>query len=991
MKNVLLSSLLIAAQLLGFSGSALPPNIETAEIIVTLDAPEGVDAHAYALECAKALTDRIPDAECGYVYDTLLCGFSLTLPEASVPSLTALGFVDGVWGVGEYEALSFEEIKTLAARTVGVTKEVTNGLTGDGVKVAVIDNSFDVSHPAFDTAVTETLDLGEYTMKPGVPVRLNAMRYVINVQKFYQSAKIPFAFDYADRDLDVLDTANNHGTHVAGIIGAAATEADEMHGIAPGCQLLLMKVFADGAKTATDSALIAALEDAVRLEADVINLSIGHYAGSADMSVIGLDKVIEKVRESGSIVVCAVGNHGVTTTRADNPLPLATYTDYGTVSSPATADETVAVASVDNAVVYGEHFKGADGTPYYFLDTNEESGVLDLSFSEHFNGKTLEFVAVPGVGEEKDYEGIDVNGKLVLIRRGTITFADKANIAAAHGAIGAIIYNNVENEYARMDLTGAAIPALAITMEDGERLLSKEEKKLSFSNEYIYVDNTETAGKISHFSSWGATPSLTLKPDVTAVGGGVYSTVIGGYGQLSGTSMAAPQVSGIAALLIEKARLDGGDAAVMNAVMNSAAPVLQSNGIEYSPRAQGAGLIDLSAALERKIELTYAKNGKPKAELYDKLGGVFTLDVTLKNLTDEPRRISLTATLTSDGYTRSGGTYYSTLTAEADKKSHITADGSGNINRHSDGCTPLAITLEAGEERVITLTFTLDGIYHSRLSRIFTNGYYAEGYVYCESEDATVSLPYMGYVGDFTGGRVADGDAYKNEDTMFGSTKFMVEVDGGYAPTGANIFAGDEIFDGGTVAFSPNGDGYADEIFFAATHIRNSRSAVMTVYDADGEVVRTSKVDTITKTAGKDQPVVFYFSWDGGDGMHSSYKMPDGDYVFEVVYTLDYGENNTQKYSYNVKVDTEMPTLTGISLSGNRLTLKADDNVGVNAICIYNGDAQDKTKYMEADGEAVFSVSDIKSDIIYYEITDEAYNVLVGRVSLSELREVSGK
>lgn len=991
MKNVLLSSLLIAAQLLNFSGSALPQNTESAEVIVTLDVPDGVDAYTYALECAEALTSSIPDAEYGYVYDTLLCGFSLTLPEASVSSLSVMGFVDEVYGVGEYETLSFEEIKTLAARTVGVTEDIACGLTGDGVKVAVIDNSFDVSHPAFDAVVTEALNLNEYAMKPGVPVRLNAMRYVINVQKFYQSAKIPFAFDYADRDTNVLDTANNHGTHVAGIIGAVATEADEMHGIAPGCQLLLMKVFADGAKTATDSALIAALEDAVSLGADVINLSIGHYAGSTDMSVIGLDNVIEKVRESGCIVVCAVGNHSVTTARGNTDLPLATYTDYGTISAPATAEEAIAVASIDNSVVYGKHFKGADGTPYYFLDTNEESGVTDVSFSEYFNGKTLEYVAVPGIGEEKDYEGIDVNGKIVLIKRGTIPFTDKVNIAASHGAIGAIIYNNVEDEYAKMDLTGATIPALSITLEDGEKLLSQEEKRLSFGSEYIYVDNTETAGKISHFSSWGVTPSLTLKPDVTAIGGGIYSTVIGGYGTMSGTSMAAPQLTGVAALLIEKARLDGGEGDVIDAIINSAAPVLQSNGIEYSPRAQGAGLINLSAALERKIEITYAKNGKTKAELYDKLEGVFTLDVTLKNLTDEPLEASLTATLTSDGWTRSDGEYYSTLTAEADKKSRITVNDLGNINRHSDDCTPLELTLEAGEERVLTLTFTLDNIYHSRLSRIFTNGYFVEGYVYCESEGADVSLPYVGYVGDFASGSVADGDAYKNESSMFANTKFMVEVDGEYAPTGANIFAGGEIFDGGSVAFSPDGDGYADEIFFAATHIRNSRSAVMTIYDADGEVVRTSKVDTITKTAGKDQPVVFYFSWDGGDGMHSSYKMPDGDYVFEVVYTLDYGENNTQKYSYNVKIDTELPTVTEISLKGNKLTIKADDNVGVNGICIYEGNTDDKTEYMEADSDAVFDVSAIKSDIIYYEITDEAYNVLVGRLSLSSLRERSGK
>lgn len=996
MKNTILSAALITAQLLGFGASSIPAQVKKTEVIVTLNTPDGVGAYDYALKCATALTEQIPGAEYGYIYDTLLCGFSLTLPQTATTSLSACTFVDDVFGVAEYEALSYEEAKKLAAKAIGATQNATDGLTGDGVKVAVIDNSFDVTHPAFDVSVTETLELDEYAMQVGIPVRLNALRYVIDVQKFRHNAKIPYAFDYADHDTNVFDETADHGTHVAGIIGAAKTEADSMQGIAPGCQLLLMKIFADGAKTASDSALIAAMEDAVKLDADVINLSIGHYAASTDMSVIGLDKVIEKTREAGCIVVCAVGNHGVTTDRGNSELPLATYTDYGTVSAPASADETVAVASVDNAVIFGEHFKSADGEPYYFVDTNKDSGVTEKSFSECFNGKTLEYVAVPGIGDEADYNGLDVKGKLVLVQRGTIPFAEKANIAARHGALGAIIYNNVENEYAKMDLTGATIPAISTTLEEGMELLSKDKKEASFSTEYMYIENTDTAWEVSYFSSRGTTPSLTLKPDISAVGGQVYSTVNGAYGIHSGTSMASPQFAGTCALLIEKARRAGSETDVITAIMNSAAPVMQDNGVEFSPRAQGAGLVNIPEALAREIEITYAKNGKPKAELFDKLGDTFTLDVTIKNLTDRALEAKLTATLTSDGCTTEtvNGTrnYYSTLTAEADKKSLITVDGKDtSVNRHSDTHSPYRLTLAAGEEKTVTLTFALDKPTHRWLEKVFVNGYFAEGFVYCESENSTVSLPYMGYIGDFAKAGITDGDAYKNESAMFAQTKFMVEIDDSFAPTGANIFAGGNMYDGGTVAFSPNGDGFADEIFFAATHIRNARNATATVYDENGEIIKTSDVKRITKTQGKDAPVVFYFSWDGGDGMYAPYKMPDGDYVFEVIYTLDYGENNTQKYTYNIKIDTVMPTLTEISLSGNTLTLKAEDNLGINGICLYEGNTADKTKLMEADGDAVFDISGTTDDIIYYEIIDEAYNVLVGRVSLSELRERSGK
>lgn len=983
---------MLLAEAFLLASSPLCADTAQTDVIVTVTPPDGADPYAYSLECAEALAERLPDCEYGYIYDTLLCGFSLELPKTAIGALTVYGFVEDVYASADYTALSYDETKMLAAETVGVTEEITGGLTGDGVKVAVIDSGFDVTHPAFNVSVTETLDLSKYAMQIGVSIRLNALRYVLDVQKFRYNSKIPFMFDYADRDANVLDDTNTHGTHVAGIIGAAKTVTDPMHGIAPDCQLLLMKVFSNGAATASDSALIAALEDAVKLGADVINLSIGHYAGSTDMTTLGLDSVINKARESGCIIVCAAGNEGVTTDRALTELPLASYTDYGTVSAPASSNGTVAVASVDNAVKYGEHFRHAKNgsLTFRFTDTNAAAGTLEGTFNEHFNNKTLEYSVIPGIGEESDYNGIDITGKLALIQRGTTTFVEKVNTAASHGAVGAIIYNNVKDEYISMELTGATLPAISISLEDGETLISQEVKKLTFSSDFMYIDQSETAGKISQFSSRGTTPSLTLKPDISAVGGSVYSTVNGGgYAGVSGTSMASPQFAGMCALLIEKSRIEGTECDIETALMNSAVPVTQKNGVEFSPRAQGAGLIELSSALGREIELTYTKNGKAKAELFDKLCETFTIDVTVKNLTNAPLVVSLGATLTSDGFTEitadDKSEYYSTLEAVADTGAIITSDGSGNLNRYCDDYSPLSLTLDSGEARIVTLNFTPDAEYREVLADIFTNGFFAEGYIYCDTENSSVSLPYMGYIGDFTAAPVLDGDAYSSETGMFDATKFMIEFEGIFIPTGANVFTKPYTYDRDTIAFSPNGDDRADALYFAATQLRNVKSAVLSVRDSDGEILYTRREGRITKTYGIDKPVIFYFSWDGGDGMHGAYRFPDGDYTFEVVYTLDYGENSTQTYSYDVKLDTAPPTVTEISYTDGKLTIRADDASGISCLCIYEGNPQDKTKYMETDGDAVFDVSDIKSDTFYYEIIDGAYNVVVGKLSLSAL------
>lgn len=991
MKKMLIALMLTLTQLFSLSSLPMASSSDITEVIVTVNVPEGEDACSYLTKCADILSKDIRDCEYGYIYDTVMHGFSLKLPESSLPSLNKYSFIDEVFADGKYSALSYDEIKMNAATLAGITDDITNGLSGDGVKVAVIDNAFNTSHPAFDADVTETLDLEPYQMQIGIPIRLTALRYMLNVMDFRCSAKIPYAFDYADHDNDVFDKTADHGTHVAGIIGAVSTDTESMHGIAPGCQLILMKVFSDGAVSASDSAILAAIEDSVKLGADVINLSIGNYAGSTDLKTIGLDAAINKARESGCIVVCAAGNDSISVKHSAASLPLASYTDYGTVSSPSTSDFTVSVASAENRYEYTEHFLHAieRDLRFYFTDTNKEFGIIDTTFSGHFNNRTLEYVHIGGVGEELDYENVDANGKLVLVQRGTITFAEKANIAARHGAIGVIVYNNVPNEYQKMDLTGAAIPAIAVTLEEGEILLSKEEKLLSFSKNYTYFEKSGDAGLLSEFSSWGVTPSLTLKPDITAIGGGVYSTVNEGYDGFSGTSMATPQFSGMCALLIEKARDEGADANIVTALMNSAIPIKQSNGVEYSPRGQGAGLVNLAAALNREVEITYGEAYKPKAELFDKLTGNVAFDVTVRNLTDSPLDITLGATLTSDGCTEltvnDKTNYYSTLEAISDSKSFIRIGDSGNINRYADSYSPHALTLDAGESRTLTITLSLDGKYYTELGKIFTNGYFIEGFVYCETKNTSASLPYVGYVGDFAKSPVLDADVYSNDTVMITGTRLMVKFEGTYLPSGANIFTAPYDYTAGKVAFSPNSDERADTLNFAAPQLRNARSSVMNIKSIDGKILYTESISHTTKANGTLSPVLFYFTWNGGDGIHERYRFPDGDYIFEVVYTLDFGEDNTQTYSYDVKIDTTAPKVEKITLVDDILRIKANDESGILLICVYEGNPKDKTKYRELDEDAAFDISEIEGDTVYYEIVDSAYNVTTGRLRLSRL------
>lgn len=1007
MMKKILPMLLALSQAFMLGVTPIASQSPTVEVIVELSLPVGADAAEYARKCADTVDTELWAFEYGYIYDTLLCGFSAELPEAAVSRLYGYDFINRVYRCAEYEALdtTLECIDMSASELMGLPAAKALGLTGDGVKVAVLDSGFDIEHPAFDAEVTETLDLEAFSTVIGTK-RLSALRNSYDTAPLYHNSKIPFMYDYAYYDNDVSCESSSHGTHVAGIIGAVKTDSGDMHGIAPGAQLLLMKIFNDEGTKATDKALIAALEDAIKLGADVINLSIGHYSGSTDPEeIVGLASLIEKAEQSGCIIVGAAGNDSVTTERGrlyeeqELMYPLADYTDYGTLSSPAAADYALSVASVNNSIYYSRHFRHAANSELYieYTDTNVASEVTQVPFASYFNGQTLEYVTVPGVGEEKDYSGIDVSGKLVLVSRGVIPFTEKANIAASHGAVGMIVYDNTEDaELLNMELTGATIPAVAVSMKDGLALIAEQVRKVSFNSGYFWRENTENAGRISSFSSYGTTPSLTLKPDISAIGSSVLSTVYGGgYGSISGTSMASPQISGACALLIEKARKSGITdnssvaASVKNTLMNTASPVIQENGIEYSPRAQGAGLLDLTEAVSQKLEITFTPTGKAKAELFDKLPDVTEIAVTVKNLTDTPLDARLSVTLTGDGCTLlefdGREEYYSTLTAEADRHSRITAEGSGDLNRYSENYEPLSFTLDANESRTLTVCIDFDDTYQRMLDGIFTNGHFAEGFIFCEADGATVSMPYMGYKGDWGAAPVLDGDAYAGETEMFDGTKFYTKVDGKYVPAGADIFADTYTYDRSTIAFSPNGDGYADDINFGATAIRNVKSSQMTVTDADGNAVYDQDFPYFSKTHGMDEVTVFRFSWDGSDGIYSRYKLPDGVYTVSLEYTLDYGENTTQTYTYPVIIDTKDPILASASLTNNTLTLTASDEYGVRVISVYESDSDDAFFILEHGAVAVYDISGFTGDTLYYEIIDNAYNISVGRLTLSDL------
>ena len=125
---------------------------------------------------------------------------------------------------------------------------------------------------------------------------------------------------------------------------------------------------------------------------------------------------------------------------------------------------------------------GEEKIPYNNAVDNATSNPYDIL--ETMDGKTLEYVMVPGLGEEKDFEGLDLTGKIAVVQRGTLNFGTKAENASKAGAVACIIYDNVSGSLLNAALETYFIPTITITKASSEKLAAAAEKKVSFSKEY---------------------------------------------------------------------------------------------------------------------------------------------------------------------------------------------------------------------------------------------------------------------------------------------------------------------------------------------------------------------------------------------------------------------------------------------------------------------------------------------------------------------------
>lgn len=776
-------------------------------VIVTLDTPTLMEAYraenrtmsfgdfALSTEEAKSVTAQIGvqkskalaslDAAgvsytVGEEYSSILAGFEIMIKAADfAAACKALpAGADAIVGEEYYPAeTQLVENNVTIYEGTGIFDWSSSGYDGSGMVVAVLDTGIDYNHSAFSTDNFTSSSLGlTYDMVSSALGDLNASELFpgLTVDDVYINEKIPYGFDYADEDTDPYSTHNDHGTHVSGVI---AGHDDTITGVAPNAQIVSMKIFSDTFDTAKTAWILSALEDCVVLGVDVINVSLGTSCGfSREEDEEAVSGVYDEIRASGIALIAAASNSYSSAygSEANGNLGLTSNPDTGTVGSPASYTGALAVASISGTKT---PYIKYDDTIIYFLEATN-SASQEKHFCDELLGdaesKTLEYVVISGAGRTADYSGVDVKGKIALVRRGSNTFEEKAIIAQQQGAAAIIIYNNVSGDI-KMNAGDVTIPVCSISQTDGEMLAKNGGGKLSFGV-------SQTSGPfISDFSSWGPTPDLKIKPEITAHGGNILSCITGGsYDRMSGTSMACPNLAGTVILLKQHVKENYPEIAndnvavtsmVYRLLMSTADIAYGENGLPYAVRKQGAGLANLLNAIGTDAYITTVdadgnEMDRTKLELGDdkEKSGVYEMTFIVNNIGDSELSYNIDSYVMTEGVsdtkTNSGET---TVT----EQSYLLSGAKLTVKEVSGGnCNGTKLTVKAGEKATVTVVITLSDSDKQYLDTSFENGMYVEGFIVLKAASGAkidLSVPYLAFYGDWTKAPLFDLDYFETD------------------------------------------------------------------------------------------------------------------------------------------------------------------------------------------------------------------------------------
>ncbi len=1003
-------------------------------------------------------------------WTVLFNGMAVRAPYGMLDTIRQL---DGVKSAHVQHVYSQPEPAQTTAGVAGYSYDMVHlqevwskGYTGKGMLVAVVDSGLDMEysswwsdednanvtglrrvHEAFrdDSFYSDLSDSDLRYTKESLLAFLNGRELNANKlsaasdEAMYKTRKVPFAFDYAgdadpytgeiiSGDVNVRNSGSNHGTHVSGTVaGFVRTDEGEIlfSGVAPDAQLMMMKVFADGGNSgATESAILNALEDAMTLGADAVNLSLGSDNGFA-YDDTAIHSVYARLEQAGVILMTAAGNSENSPAQGNElgGLNLAEDPDISMMSSPAVYPSNLAVASINSTIDMQSVLSWTDaqgqGHTVPFSDPNEVAMKHKFPESQSFA------VYDAGYGTYSDYYNAGFNngyngGKtgIALVKRGsadgsTLSFADKINNATSfsgtnymgesYGVLAVVIYDSdpTATMLINMSADNTSLTSAFISGKDGAAMIEALNAGQAVNITVHQQDQLSTwdeGGEMSSFTSWGSGSGLELKPEITAPGGNIWSTVMdssyfegagkyddytGSYSLMSGTSMATPHMAGLAALVEQYVKAEhpqqdaAGNADLTNHLLVSTAVPQQENGVYVSPRRQGAGLVNAAAAISTPAYIGVDGKLVGKLELGDDPDwtGSYNLSFRVENLTNSTLNYSMKAVLLRPDTTKQDGKTMvlasDVLIREVDLGSVSVPAGGAQVNK--------TVSLSTSEI--------------SAIRDLFPNGTYVEGFVILTAEDGSapqIGLPLLAFLGDWTAAPILDrtnwfdtpqdGENVMNNDyslgmNVVGSTIRNAGEVVNFLNLGQNIFDTDiaaeskqTVFHQENFAISPDGSGYFDAIDDIELYqLRDAKLFVTEVRNKDTNELYFRTFNTYVSRSvyqasyGVVLPMSLYYftdAWDGTD-LNGS-VLPNGT---QCVYTItaygegDYGDTvdndelGRPVTDFESFVDGKEPTFNGHKMDKSGDVLSFDVLVDTeapklenNAVTFYQKDGR---TYME--------------------------------------------
>lgn len=923
-----------------------------------------------------------------------------------------------------------------SSKMVNANKAWNLGYKGEGRVVSVIDSGADINHPAMRLTDATKAKYDKQAIDELISKHLLKGQYL--------NEKFPYGYNFMDHNMDLKDTNKDtgmHGMHVSGTVGANADDDEakvnngiKITGIAPEAQILVMRVFGQDVATTNTSAYIEAIEESIILGADSMNMSLGSMSGSEQGIDLGMDLALQNAKKAGSIVAIAGGNDFYTTWGNDNPR--ATNPDWGVMGTPGVAESAFTVANYNNNSMVTDastFIKDENGKEIEVvakaMDTIDDA--VDTGFKSM---QEYEIVDVGLGNTEADYNGQGVKGKIVLAQRGVNSFADKIKLAQSKGAIAFLLGNNEADKpdyfIIMQTQTKGLIPGYSVTYRNYMKIKQNIADAKAAGKVLMIKINTEKHEmanpgqyKMNESTSWGPNPSLRLKPEITAPGGEIYSTVNtdgGRYESMTGTSMATPHVAGGIALVNQflqekKFNFEGAEKHqfIKNLMMATAAPILYENvnGFYNSPRVQGAGLMNLEAAVNPYlVTLTDASDKMSSGKAVVEFGSIKDekLDFTLK----------------LKNYSDKSATYRVYGIAQTDQ----VKDGKITFEPAKLGEANFAeITVNANSEATFTGSIDLTGKLETA-KKNQPNGFFIDGFIFFESqanaegakEFADLSVPYLAFYGDWASlpiiDRFADdivfeespsgkiwadnipfwyqGTEYKDFPGKYfdqwNFTHFYSKWhDGGRMIQGYQAWSDKYL---GEFAVSPNGDSDKDEMSFHGVFLRNADNLKFEFINEAGEVVKTIAEpyrSTIKKNYYKqkytEDPV---WTWRGED--KNGGQVPDGNYKVKITASAQDNKSSEQEYVKTVYVDRVKPEIELIDANqvGNSVTIKfksTDDRSGLSWMDVIDFGAATEYGYEEVPGEEKSLIFNARFDNLKadFKLADNMDKIWIGAMDMA--------